>query len=178
MFTRPKAHIVGQRERLLSGVLHRYGERLQLEHESLSTLTETVGRDTLNLTAGLGLTYLVDEPEAVEETDKAASDANAQSAEQKLPPSEGVPPSASREHADIALQQKTAGGHGSAQQEEDLLGGSELPGPESAQTTADILLNYVAPVTCGVRQDERAVRSAMLPSILRRERNAAPHGSR
>jgi len=65
---------VGQkRERLLTGVLKRYGEPLKLERATLNTLTETVGRDTINLTAGLGLGYLVDESEAVGEDGIAAA---------------------------------------------------------------------------------------------------------
>jgi HD-like signal output (HDOD) protein len=75
---------VGQkRERLLTNVLKRYGEPLQLERSTLTTLTETVGRDTINLTAGLGLGYLVEESEAPEEEEIAA--AHAEDAASDLP---------------------------------------------------------------------------------------------
>jgi HD-like signal output (HDOD) protein len=67
---------VGQkRERLLTNVLKRYGEPLQLERSTLTTLTEAVGRDTINLTAGLGLGYLVEESETSEEEEIAAAHA-------------------------------------------------------------------------------------------------------
>jgi HD-like signal output (HDOD) protein len=72
-----------KRERLLTNVLKRYGEPLQLERSTLTTLTETVGRDTINLTAGLGLGYLVEESEAPEEEEIAA--AHAEDAASDLP---------------------------------------------------------------------------------------------
>lgn len=65
---------IGQkRERLLTQVLKRYGEPLKLERSTLNTLTETVGRDTINLTAGLGLGYLVEESEAADAEEIAAA---------------------------------------------------------------------------------------------------------
>lgn len=67
---------IGQkRERLLTNVLKRYGRALKLERPMLNTLTETVGRDTINLTAGLGLGYLVEEAEASEDEETAAAQA-------------------------------------------------------------------------------------------------------
>ncbi len=71
---------IGQkRERLLTQVLQRYGTSLKLERSTLTTLTETVGRDTINLTAGLGLGYLVEEAEAAEEELAAEHEAEATS---------------------------------------------------------------------------------------------------
>lgn len=71
---------IGQkRERLLTQVLQRYGTSLKLERSTLNTLTETVGRDTINLTAGLGLGYLVEEAEVAEEELAAQHEAEATS---------------------------------------------------------------------------------------------------
>jgi hypothetical protein len=122
-----------QRERLLAGVLRRYGEQLKIERATLGALTQTVGRDTLDLTAGLGLSYLVDEPEGPEESDTApagADEAQEQSSFAENPDSTEFQPSPPPT-AEPALR------------EEDLLSGAELAGTESARTTLDILLNYV-----------------------------------
>lgn len=126
-----------QRERMLTQVLRRYGESLDIERSTLNALTEKVGRDTINLTAGLGLGYLVEDPdEAVEE---GATDGQA-GADNALP--DGVvinaPPSGR------AMRLAASGAAGAPVQDRAGTGEAPAETPEdTVATTMEILLNYV-----------------------------------
>ncbi|HWI15482.1 MAG TPA: HDOD domain-containing protein, partial [Burkholderiales bacterium] len=140
---------VGQkRERLLTNVLKRYGAPLKLERATLNTLTETVGRDTINLTAGLGLGYLVEEAEASDEEEMAA--AHEAEAASDLPlelridaqvPSRGA--AAAEAGADNKAKAAAASGATAPSAVSASLANVGAAPQPSPATTLEILLSYV-----------------------------------
>ena len=124
-----------QRERMLSQVLRRYGEPLKLERSTLNTLTETVGRDTINLTAGLGLGYVVEESEDASNADAVAGGEAASAAEL---PAELRMDAAPPDHATYRRDQPANATKANLSH----LSSSAHPGEETP-TTLEILLNYV-----------------------------------
>jgi HD-like signal output (HDOD) protein len=123
-----------QRERLLSNVLKRYGDALPLERNTLNTLAGTVGRATINLTAGLGLSpeYLVNGEESAAQQaspdDSAGRDVDA-TAEAT------VPPDATGDAAEGALPHRDEAA-------EAILGEADASS-DMPDATLDILLRYV-----------------------------------
>jgi HD-like signal output (HDOD) protein len=138
---------IGQkRERLLTQVLKRYGQPLKLERATLTTLTETVGRDTINLTAGLGLGYLVEEAEAVEEDEIAAAHQADAVAELPLELRMDAQVSAHDARGAVAADSNAAaagdGSKGRSVVNASLAGVAATP-QSAPPTTLDILLSYV-----------------------------------
>lgn len=137
---------IGQkRERLLTQVLQRYGTPLKLERSTLNTLTETVGRDTINLTAGLGLGYLVEEAEAAEEEVAADHEADATSDDVplELRMDAQLPQAGAAAQAAAARAAGKAGSAGGASAVNASLGDLAATPQPPAPTPLEILLSYV-----------------------------------
>jgi len=121
-----------QRERMLSQVLRRYGEPLRLERSTLNTLTETVGRDTINLTAGLGLGYVVEDAEEAADVDEAGE------------PSSDLPPELRMDApTSDRAQDRRAGAPLPKTKVSPHPPSTASPAEETPPTTLEILLNYV-----------------------------------